>query len=288
LEVGEQLENIFEKFFKENFVSRKFCFTLNFPSAYNNTFPKFQKNFLMKSEKHFKGRGSSQSIPICHRRPIENITKHKIQINTKTRNLQRLKKNNTKFWSAPNIFTSKEDTNAMKVLNSTKKIQEISISSRRSLDSFYQTLFGRERAWKILPKLIEALKRFPQLKSLNFELVCCPRLTKNPNFLCKWLRWSKFLKEFTLTIQTTKLTDTELKSLAQGFKSCAFLQRISLNFSNCYQISDFGLCYLSKGLKRLGSLKEVKFRFCNCQNISDKGLAELIKNLMGCEILRSQ
>jgi len=87
------------------------------------------------------------------------------------------------------------------------------------------------------------------------------------------LRNLPFLKTLTLDFsQCEQLTDIGLDYLGKSIQKLTYLENLSLDFTDCPEITNKGLKRLSQGIKGLVSLKRLSVDFSDCVIIEDQGL----------------
>jgi len=198
--------------------------------------------------------------------------KYATKISAHTLRSQIIKKIDSSIQIRRKDFLKKDWRRRIDILKSAKNSQEM---------FFYFNVCSRSDL-KDLQKVIEAFKMLIVVQFISFRTtyIWFKAMNASLNLISKSVKNFKYLKRLELSLKIfNELTDIGLYHFSKCLKRSVSLQKIILDFPNCWIITDKGLARLSKSLRRLPLLQNVFFFFFHCSKITDEGLQDLAQSL---------
>jgi len=226
---------------------------------------------ILESSQKENNQMKNEILPKRHFNPIR---KHKIEMDKRTLRRCLLKRIGADSLSFQDHLNNKSSLrNLIKTIKTLKKIK---LNHR-----LYQSISN-----KSLTYIVEVLKNFPLLQSVNLTFAPCNVADLHVKNICHVFKNLTSLKDICLDFSNCgEGLDTTFKDAGACFKRIPSLKNITLCSSS--QISDFRNMLVGQRIKRFASLKSLNFNFGVCMKMTDAPLLQLGNRLHAATSLQS-
>jgi len=124
-----------------------------------------------------------------------------------------------------------------------------------------------------------AIKSLKRIKSRKIAFSFDWRIETELYLFIESLKINHLLRSLNLNFNGSQLSNESLFFLSKILKKIHFVNKLNLNFFDCYYLKDEGLYRVSQGLKNLINLQTMSLKFGGCHHIMNAGLGYIGKVL---------